>query len=72
VPTGNEQSASVPDDFGARVQDPRKKKGLSQGALADKLSVSRSLVSQWERGITAPEGDDLRRVESVPGRMPPP
>ena len=33
----------------------RKKRGLTQEALAEKLDVSTAAVSKWERGISAPD-----------------
>ena len=37
-------------DFSSNLRRFRKKAGLSQDALAEKLSVSRQTVSSWERG----------------------
>lgn len=37
----------------------RRKSGLSQEALADKLGVSRQAISKWETGTTSPEIDKL-------------
>jgi transcriptional regulator with XRE-family HTH domain len=61
---------STPADVGRRIQDLRKKKGLSQGELAEKLTVSQSLVSQWERGAGTPSGEQIQQLESMLGRMP--
>ena len=33
----------------------RKKRGLTQEELADKLDVSPAAISKWERGISTPE-----------------
>ncbi|MBQ6843223.1 MAG: helix-turn-helix transcriptional regulator [Agathobacter sp.] len=33
----------------------RKKKGLTQEELAEKLDVSSAAISKWERGISTPE-----------------
>ena len=38
--------------FGDKLIALRKKKGLSQGELAEKLGVSRQSVSKWERGVS--------------------
>ena len=35
----------------------RRKSGLSQEALADKLGVSRQAISKWETGTASPEID---------------
>ena len=37
-------------DFSSNLRRLRKKVGLSQDVLAEKLSVSRQTVSSWERG----------------------
>ena len=38
------------DSFGARLAQLRQAAGLSQQGLADRLSVTRQAVSNWERG----------------------
>lgn len=43
-------------DFGMKLQDLRKAKGLSQEALAEKLNVSRQAVSKWESGVSQTKG----------------
>jgi transcriptional regulator with XRE-family HTH domain len=41
----------------------RRKKGLTQQEVADILGlVHRTSVSQWERGIKFPSGDDLLKL----------
>lgn len=37
-------------NFGANLQNLRKKHNLSQEQLAEKLDVSRQAVSKWENG----------------------
>ena len=39
----------------ANITSLRKKKGLSQEALADKIGVSRQTVAKWESGESAPD-----------------
>lgn len=46
-------------DFGIRIQNLRKEKGLSQEALAQQLGVSRQAVSKWETGEGYPEMDKI-------------
>ncbi len=40
----------------------RRKNGLSQEALAEKIGVSRQAVSKWETGAATPELDKLRAL----------
>ena len=42
-----------------KIQYYRKKAGLSQEALAEKLGVSRQAISKWETGDTTPEISNL-------------
>ena len=39
-------------DFSSSLRRLRKRTGLSQDALAEKLSVTRQTVSSWERGVS--------------------
>ena len=41
--------------LGARLQELRLRRGMSQDALADKLGVSRQAVSKWERDEATPD-----------------
>lgn len=41
--------------IGDRIQEIRKKKGLSQEDLANSIDVSRQAVSKWESGQSSPE-----------------
>lgn len=40
----------------------RRKNGLSQEQLAEKIGVSRQAVSKWEGGLSTPELDKLRAL----------
>ena len=42
-------------DFGTKIADLRKKKGLTQAQLADLLNISNKTVSRWETGEGYPE-----------------
>lgn len=42
-----------------KVQELRKKKGLSQEQLAEKLGISRQAISKWESGQSAPDIDKV-------------
>ena len=42
-------------EFSEKLSDLRKKAGLSQEQLADRLGVTRQSVSKWESGTALPE-----------------
>ena len=46
-------------EFANRLASYRKKAGLSQEELADKLGVTRQAVSKWECGESSPDTDNL-------------
>lgn len=50
------------DSFGAHLARLRQAAGLSQQALADRLSVTRQAVSNWERNQTLPDLEMLRAI----------
>ncbi|MBR5265772.1 MAG: helix-turn-helix transcriptional regulator [Clostridia bacterium] len=50
-----------------KIQELRKKSGLSQEALAAQLGVSRQAVSKWESGINAPDIDNLLALSKIFG-----
>lgn len=39
-------------DFNNKLYELRKKKGLSQEELANRLNVSRQTISKWEVGVS--------------------
>ena len=41
--------------LGARLQELRKQKGLTQEQLAEKLNITNQSVSKWEKDINAPD-----------------
>ena len=43
----------------------RKKHGLSQEQFAEKISVSRQTVSNWERGIAVPDVETLNLIAKL-------
>ena len=45
--------------FGGKLQGLRKKAGMSQDVLAEKVNVSRQAVSRWERDETLPETEKV-------------
>ena len=44
----------------SRIHSLRREKGMSQLCLAEKLGVSRSLVSSWENGTCLPDINKIR------------
>lgn len=50
-----------------KIYSLRRKSGLSQEALAEKIGVSRQAVSKWETGAAAPELDKLRALSAFFG-----
>lgn len=50
-----------------RLLDLRKKSGLSQEDLADKLGLSRQAVSKWERAEASPDTDNLICLTKIYG-----
>ena len=54
-------------NIGENIQNLRKKLGLNQEELAQKIPVSRQTVSQWENGQTAPSIDNLIILKEIFG-----
>lgn len=48
-----------------RLYELRKKKGLSQEELAERLGVSRQAVSKWERSEASPDTDNLIALAKI-------
>ena len=42
----------------------RKKSGLSQEQLAERLNVSRQAISKWESGVSIPETEKLIAISA--------
>lgn len=51
--------------FNEKIVELRKKQGLSQEALGEKLNVARQTVSKWELGETTPEMDKLVKMSEI-------
>jgi transcriptional regulator with XRE-family HTH domain len=69
--------------IGENIQFLRKKRNLTQEALAEQLGVSRQTVAKWEAGESAPDLDAAARLSrtfdvslddliSTPAEVPPP
>jgi transcriptional regulator with XRE-family HTH domain len=52
-------------ELGARIRGVRGRRGLTVVDLANKAQVSKSLISQIERGLAAPSIETLRRVAAA-------
>lgn len=53
--------------FGEKLQELRRKAGMSQDALAERLEVSRQAVSKWERDEAMPETEKVVRIAKLFG-----
>ena len=51
-------------DFGEKLQELRKKRGMTQEELAEALYVSRTAVSKWESSRGYPSIDSLKEISS--------
>ncbi len=45
----------------------RRKQGLSQEVLAEKLDCSRQVISKWENGTTTPDAEMLQKYSELFG-----
>lgn len=52
-------------DFGNRIYELRKAKGLSQKELGEMLGVSNKSVSKWENGATIPKTETLVKLAQI-------
>lgn len=49
-------------EFCEKLQELRKKRGLTQEELAEQLCVSRTAISKWESGRGYPSIDSLKAI----------
>ena len=49
-------------EIGNRIRKYRKESGLTQEQLADKISVTKNRVSNWEQGINRPDADIIGNI----------
>lgn len=49
-------------DFGDRLRDARKRKGLTQRQLADMIGAKHNSVSNWENGLNMPDPDLIQNL----------
>ncbi len=53
--------------LGDRILTLRKKEGMSQEQLAEKLNVSRQAISRWELGTALPDANNILQLSKVFG-----
>lgn len=51
--------------MGKFISQERKNKKLTQEQLAEKLKVDRTVVSRWERGVSAPDIDYIKKLSNI-------
>jgi transcriptional regulator with XRE-family HTH domain len=52
-------------DIGKKIMDLRKKNGLSQEELAEKIGVARQTISKWELGETSPDLKQAKEISKI-------
>jgi transcriptional regulator with XRE-family HTH domain len=62
TPQGN--GASSESKLGSRIREGRMRRGLTVAELGARAGVSKSLVSQIERGVAMPSVETIRRIAS--------
>ena len=50
------------DNFGLKLAELRRQKGLSQDELAMDLKISQSSISNYEKGLTSPDTVNLQKI----------
>ena len=51
--------------FGEKLRQARKRRGLTQKALAEAVDAKHNSVSNWEAGKNQPDGETVRRLCQV-------
>ena len=51
--------------FGNKIMELRKKKGMSQEELAEKVGVARQTISKWELGETSPDLKQSKELSKI-------
>ena len=52
-------------EIGKKIMDQRKKNGLSQEELAEKVGVARQTISKWELGETSPDLKQSKELSKI-------
>lgn len=55
----------MPLSNGERIRDLRDRRGFKQQELAEKLGVSRQVLSNWERGYTPVDSDGVAKLAKI-------
>ena len=55
----------MPVFFGEKIRNARKALGLTQRQLADRLGVSNTSISNWEKGLSRPDVDMIQKLCEV-------
>lgn len=54
-------------NFGERLINLRKQRGMSQEELAEKLNMTRQTISKWELGVSTPDMESLKNISNLFG-----
>lgn len=60
----------MPVFFGEKIRQARKAAGLTQRQLADRIGVSNTSVSNWEKDLSRPDADLIQKLCSALGLQP--
>ena len=52
-------------DLGNKIQNLRKKQGLSQEELANQIGVTRQTISKWELNETSPDINQAKKIKDI-------
>lgn len=52
----------MPVCIGDKIRDARKAAGLTQRQLAEKIKVSNTSISNWEKGVSCPDPDTIQNL----------
>ena len=67
---GTSTTTPEPKTIGERIRVLRKKRGLKQRVLADRVASNKSTVSRWETGKRIPDVDMINALADVFGVSP--
>ena len=58
------------ENFGERIKEMRKERGITSYEMADKLGISRNTLTNWERGEKEPHAveilEEMAKILQVP------